>query len=275
MVKLFVSVFVPVICLFLLVSPGHVFSQTPSAYPQYYKDYTYQLDLYRQAHSDYLTTRQAYLTYQTLTSKSEAQDKTLLMLKLRDETIRTYMVALNSKVNSTPNIGSETKNPINTRLVEEADWYYQHQNSLPSAGTLEDLVDSSQDTESRFVKTTILSYQSLISVLSGKENTLRSQLVDQTLKIKSKLAEIRINGDKDTTKAERWLLEAENRITRSQQKQVEAFNIINKLATSTDNTQQQEYNKAQFAIEESHQYLKETNSYLKEVILEIKSADPQ
>lgn len=237
-----------------------------------YSDYLFNYNQYRQSYGEYVSARESYLTYQTLTSKNLALEKTSKMLKDEDEVILTYLTALRMKLAETPGISNDEQNILYLKLDSEVGWYGKHQTSLSSAATLEDLVDSAKKMADEYQNTEVLIYQTLGAILSAKENNFRSQLSNKIQQLKEKVGEIRQKGDKETTRAERWLLEAENRLTRSQEKQFAAQQILAKIKSS-DTNKSQNYNKAQFAIEESHQYLKEANSYLKEVLREIKSAN--
>lgn len=237
-----------------------------------YSDYLFNYNQYRQSYTDYVAAKEAYLSYQTLTSKNQALEKTSKMLKDEDEVILTYLTALRMKLAETTGISNYEQNILYLKLDNEVGWYGQHKESLTSAATLEDLVASSTKVADKYKNTEILIYQTLGTILSGKETNFRDQLTGKIQQLKEKIGEIRQRGDKDTALAERWLLEAENRLTRSQEKQFTAQQILAKIKSS-DLNKNQSYNKAQFAIEESHQYLKEANSYLKEVIREIKSAN--
>lgn len=237
-----------------------------------YNDYTYTYDQYRLANNEYIMSRQAYLNYKTLTSKTDAQDKTLKMLQLRDNVVRTYLIALRKKLAEITGILNYKQNVLYLKLDTEINWYTQHHDQLSSAGTLEDLVSSSQEAQSKYQETEILIYQTLGAILAGKESVARDQINQQIENLKTKMAEIRQKGDKNTNVAERWLLEAENRLTRSQEKQSTAQQILTNLKPYTQD-KIQAYDQAQFTLTESHQYLKEANSYLRELIKEVKHAD--
>ncbi len=234
-----------------------------------YDDYLFNYNQYRQSYKEYLTAKEAYLSYQTLTSKNQALEKTLKMLKDKDEVIKTYLTALKMKIAETAGISKYEQNILYLKLDNEIEWYGQHKESLNSVATLEDLTSLVEKIAERYKTTEILIYQTLGAILSGKENNFREKLATKIQQLKEKVGEIRQKGDKDTSLIERWLLETENRLTRSQEKQFAAQQILAKIESS-DLYKNQSYNKAQFALEESHQYLKEANSYLKEIIREIK-----
>ena len=237
-----------------------------------YQDYSYNYGVYRRAHNDYILARGQYLTYQTLKSKTNAQGMTLKMLQARDEAVITYLTAIRLKLVETDGVSDFEKEVLFTRIDAEVEWYKGHKSSLPSAGSLEDLVESSREAEGRYKSTEVLLYQALTAILVGKENGFRIELSGIIEEVKAKVAEIRQNQDKNTRKVERWILESENRLTRSQEKQFSAQDEVSRLKERERN-KYKSYNEAQSRIKESHQYLKEASSFLKEIVDDLKTQD--
>lgn len=237
-----------------------------------YQDYLYTYGQYREAHNQYVTAREQYLTYKTLTAKTLALEQTLDMLQKRDEAVRTYLTTLRMKMAETTGIANYKQNTLYLKLDAEVSWYIEHREKLSSAATIEDLVETSEEAESRYNKTLVLIYQALGIILEGKENNIRNQIDEQVELIKDKISQIRERGDKDTTTTERWLLEAENKLTRSQEKLNEAMTILDSLKPS-ERDKEGNYIASQKLFQESHLYLKETNSHLKELIREVKTSD--
>ncbi len=275
MKRLFISLtFVFLLIIFYCLLPQRLLSQETPAFDfnRAYEDYQYTYGTYRQAHNEYVTAREQYLTYKTLTAKTLALEQTLDMLQKRDESVRTYLTALRMKMAETTGILNYKQNTLYLKLDAEVNWYTEHRDNLSSAGTLEDLVKSSAEAESRYDKTLILIYQTLGIILEGKENNLKDQINEQIELIEGKITQIREKEDKDTTIAERWLLEAENKLTRGQEKIDEAINILDMMKPH-DRDKDGEYSQSQKLFQESHLYLKEANSFLNELIREIKTAD--
>lgn len=237
-----------------------------------YNNYLSTYNQYRTAHEEYVTASQAYLNYQTLTSKNEAFSKTLKMLSLRDEVIVAYLAAIRLKLAEITKITNYNQNVLYLKLDSEIAWYSKHHDSLPSAGDLEDLLGTSDEAQRKYQETEIFIYQVLGAVLGGKETSLRDKIDKNIAVVRDKLAEIKQKGDKNTITAERWLLEAENRLTRSLQKQTSAQKTLGQIK-SYDSDKEGIYRQAQSTLEESHQYLKEANSNLRELIAEVKNAD--
>jgi len=234
--------------------------------PKAFQDYQYIHTQYHLAHRDYLNARSAYFNYRTLTAKEEAKDKTLKMLQLRDEVVRTYLTALKIRLLEAEGISEFERNELVTLLDNEITWHLDHRENLTSAGSLEDLVDLSEDAADQWQTSLAIVYKSLTAILAGKEEVLRNDIDRQVVRVENKLSEVRLNGDKNTASLERWLLEAKNRLETSHRKQDEAKMIVNQLKAK-------DYNQARYLIQESNQYLKETNSYLKEIVREVKIAD--
>lgn len=240
-------------------------------------DYEYVYNQYRQAHLQYETAKKAYLKFETLNSKNEAQEKTALMLRLRDETVRTYLTALRLKLADVTEIDDYNLNLFYLKLDDEVIWYLEHANGFKSAGTLEDLLTLAKASEKKYDTQSLnVAYQALHGIINYKVAQNTDQVEAQTKIIKTKLNQIKQAEDKDVTLAERWLLEAENRLAWSQEKQAQSqveINKIGQLRYGYSGKRETNFYQARFLLEEAQQYLKETNSYLLEVIREIKNAD--
>jgi len=243
-------------------------------------DYEYSYNQYRQAHLQYETAKKAYLKFGTLNSKNEAQEKTALMLRLRDETIRTYLTALRLKLADVTEIDDYNLNLFYLKLDDEVLWYQGHINDFRSAGTLEDLLTLAKASEEKYNSQSLsVAYQVLHGIINYKVAQNTDQVEAQTKVIKTKLNQIKQAGDKDVTLAERWLLEAENRLAWSREKQVQSQVEIDEIDqqrygySNKRDKRKTSFYQARFLLEEAQQYLKETNSYLLEVIREIKNAD--
>jgi len=237
-----------------------------------YEDYLFNFNKYRESHDEYVTAKEAYLSYKTLTSKNTAKEKTAKMLLNEDEVIRTYLTTIRLKLSETTGISNYEQNIIYLKLDEDIALYLNHQDSINTAGSLEDLVKLAQENKENYKKTETLSYQALGSVFASKEINFRNKINKQITLLKEKLGEIRQKGDKQTIKAERWLIEAEDRLLKSQEKEFEAQQTLSQIKI-TDKYKNKDYNEAQYLFEQSHQYLKEASKQLQEVMREIKTAD--
>jgi len=236
-----------------------------------FSDYLYNFDLYRQAYQEYIFARESFLQYKTLTSKTNAFQKTFKMTQARDETIRTYLIALKIKLREIRNFSSAQQKLSTLKLDSEANWYLVHKDELSTAGNLEDLVELANKAEERYKqKTEVLIYQTLHQILVGKENNLAEKINIQIASLKDKLKEIKEKGG-DVSLEERWILETEKRLSRFEEKVSASFEKMEEMEKNPFGDREQIYRESQLNLEEASQYLKEANRYLKEIIREIKT----
>lgn len=240
-----------------------------------YNDYVFAVDAYRQAENQYQLKRSEYLRFGTLTAKSEAEVATRAFLQARDEVISTYLTALRIKLLEAPGIDSSEKDSVFSGIDAEVGWHVDHKNNLNSAGSLEDMVEDSEEAEDRFNELTVeVSYRALHLISRAKVLSLtgpQSELVGRTQTL---INRIRQNGDKSTSIVERWLLDAQNELNRAVEKTASAQSAMNGIADARDaNTKRGIYNTTISSLIQSHQHLKDANRFLSEILIEVKTAD--
>lgn len=261
-------------------TPTSTLQPAPTATPEgvfdfakAYKDYVFMTDQYNKAHSEYLLARAQYFQAQTLASKTKARDATALMLKSRDNVVATYLTALRLRLSEGEGVDDTAKNGLFTRLDADIAWWRNHHDRINSAGSLEDLVVDSDAALKHFPISEALAYEVLATIPGGKEFVLRNTLNELLSRTKTKLSQIRANGDLNTTNAERWVIETEQKLTRSLDKEIAVQKLIVSLATAENKPGTNKsvvYNQAVLGLDESLQFLKEASGYLKEVIKQIK-----
>jgi hypothetical protein len=259
-------------------TPAATTSPTPTPvevfdFAKAYKDYVFMSDQYNKAHADYLLARAQYFQAETLASKTKARDATALMLRSRDNVMSSYLTALRLRLSEGEGVDETTKNGLFSRLDADIAWWRNHHDRINSAGTLEDLVVESDLALKHFPISEALSYEFLATIPGGKEFVLRNTLNELLSKTKTKVSQIRSNGDHNTTNAERWIIETEQKLTRSLDKEIAVQKLIVSLATvdpKNKTSKSGTYNQAILGLDESLQFLKEASGYLKEVIKQIK-----
>ena len=242
-------------------------------YERAYQDYTYNYDIYRRANSEYESFRLQYIQYKTLTAQENAREATVRMLQARDEVVKTYLTALRTRLSETGGIMDDKRNALYSEIDASVLWFSGHKDKIPSAGTLEDLVKDSDEARDYYRKNEYELYDALVTISIGKIASIREKQENALSEIKAKVAEIRANGDKDTGVLERWILDTENKIARSREKEFEALDLMPKLKGSGDKINTDKYDDVLFKLSESLQYLKDANSYMKEIVNEIKFED--
>lgn len=243
------------------------YAQT-SDFQKSFSDYQNVFNQYQDAHLAYTKAKSEYLSYQSLASETKALESTKKMLSLRDETMALYFQTLGAKMSLTLNIPNYNQNLLSSQLDDENLWLASHRNSLPSVATITDLVNKSREMEQRYPKMEIISYQTLGAILSGKENTSRESLKNEIRKVRELFNQMKAEGE-NVDKLERWIMEAEQKISRSEEKQKEAEKIIKDLS-GEQFSRRNKFLEASRSYEESNQYLKESNSFLLEVVKDIK-----
>lgn len=257
-------------------SPAPSATEEPFTFSRAYKDYVFTYDVYKKSHSDYLLAKAQYEAAKTLASQTKVRDATVVLLQSRDDVVVTYLTALRLKLAESEGISETDRDGLYTRLDSEVAWFQNHKASIPSAGTLADLTTDSKEASDHFVTTTPLIYELLATIPFGKVDTIRMSATQVLSQTKTKVSEIRANGDHDTTVTERWILETENKLTRSLDKEIEAQTMIASLPikskTGQKENKEQSYNEVIAKLTESLQFLKEASNFMREILKQIKTA---
>lgn len=253
------------------VFPSIVHSQALD-FNKAYQDYLYNYDIYQKAHSDYDIARSQYLASNTISSQTKAQEATSVMLVDRDQALNTYLTALRSKLNDAPGIDNGTKSGLSSQIDSEITWYGDHKAKISSAGSLNDLVSDSNDAANQFYQTELLIYKVLVAISIGNTSDYRDSVRSEIDSLRTKIAEIKVDGDKKVDPVERALTDAEDKLSRSQEKEQEAQTLFTKMKP-TDKDKLSEFNNIELSVGESLSYIKEANTVVKDSIRQIKTAD--
>lgn len=225
-----------------------------------YQTYLSKYDQYRLALSDYQTARNRYLTYQTLSSQSEALDKTKTFLQNRNQTMILYLKLLLEK---------HPEENYRKLLNEDLIFYQDHLNTIDAVGNLEDAVSISNKAKEHFFRTEVISRQTIVNILLNKLKNIEINQNKIKLGFEEKINFLRNNG-KDVTTLERWFLSFNGKQQFVSQKMQEAQALAGKLAPASSNQLTRDFSKIQTAIYDANQYLKEGTSFLVEINKEIK-----
>lgn len=260
-----------------LVSISRVYSQGPSEtdFDRAFKDYSQKLENYNNKHAAYVLARSNYLKFDTLQSKTDAQNATMALLEARDDVLLSYLASLKLKLDEESQDDSRIAD-LRLKIDEEVSWLNDHKSKLSSAGTLEDLVSDSDEEKARYQLTTqSLFYEILTNITYGKVISFRNRESDLLSVLKDRFNQIKEEQKFGTTKLQlidRWLFESEGRLTRANDKLEEADQAIS-TALEKKNNFSGVYEGAAQILGQSQQYLKEGSSFMKEVIREIKTAE--
>ena len=248
-------------CLFILLI-GH-FLAVPVAlatFADQYQNYLQIYDSYKTAYQGYVTTRNQFLTYGTLTSKNDALTAVKVFLTERDTVLFSYLGLLQAK---------NTDQVFSSLLTTEANFMTNHSSQVGAIGSLEDAVTAAEEVENKHIPLQILSRQVVTSVIMSKINTVKLAYTVSENEAGNLIATLKSNG-KDVSILERWLLESKNKELQAEQKLQEAATSITRLAGFNENDIPESYNKTQSTLLEANQYLKEALQFLKEAAAAIK-----
>jgi len=184
----------------------------------------------------------------------------------------TYLRALRMRLVEEESVDEQAKNSLFARIDADIFWFENHRDTIPSAGTLEDLENDSKEAADKFLLSQRLTYETLSLIPYSKITSLREDMTEVLGEVKVKTQKIRQNGDHDVSVAERWILETENKLTRALDKEVEAQNLLFTIqAQSSKATGSTQYESVLTRLQEANQFLREASSYLTEIIKQIKT----
>lgn len=266
--------FLPIVCFlgfFSIATLLHCYIVTnaqTSDYQKAYQDYLASYNLYRDSHLSYQTAKNEYLAYRTLNAETKAFEATREMLQKRDEVLQAYFRALRSRLEETTGITNYRENLSYVKLDSEIGWLSTHKDSIRGASSIEDLINISSQLEEKYPSLEVLTYQTLGTIISARENSLKERVSTQTEKIAGKINQMKSEGE-NVEKLQRWLSEAKKKISLSSEKQTEAELKIKEIEVN-DSDKLSPFNEAQTSYKQSNQYLKEAIAYLAEIVEEIK-----
>lgn len=284
MLKGFVFLFYILIFGFFILTT-RVYSQEPPqetvivTYDDVYAEYTGSIEEYNKAHAEYILRRAQYLKFQSLKSRQDAYNATLIMLEKRDDIVISYLNVLRKKIEEGIGISDTKKESLFLSIEEEIDWFSNHKDNLSTTGSLNDLVSDSKLAADRWLKITPLAYEVMAVLSQGKVTNFDSR-IDDVFSETKKILDIVRNDNRDGYSfssyklqiLDRWIFEADGKIARSRTKQSEADVLIIEMTTSKKKVTDT-YSSIISKLTESQLYMKETNLFLKEIVKQIKTEE--
>lgn len=258
-----------------------VYAQNPSReeFNKALTNYSLKYEEYNSAHNEYILARSQYLKFKTLTSKTNAQAATARMLRIRDEVVIYYLLAIKARLNDTSiSISEDKKNNLSQNIESEITWLNGHKGNISDNDSLEDLVSKSNDASVRFKGLSLAIYDSLYSISNGRIlmyrirfNAFFQNLTDLVARIRTEQrAEFSLSDEKLET-IDRWIIETRDRLGKSDVEQTKAEDLSTRFAEGADN--KAVYNQTIDALTKTSGYFKEAVGYTKEIIREIKVAE--
>ena len=238
-----------------------------------YQDYVFLFDVYQKQHSEFLLARAQYIQAGTLVAQTKAKEETAQMLEARDDVVISYLTALRMRLLEAEGVSDTVKGGLFDRLDVEIFWFKDHKERISSAGTLNDLIADSEEAYERFLAAEPVIYEVLSVIPIGKVSVLRAQLNVILNGLKSKTTEVRTNGDHDVEIVERWIIETEEKIIRSVDKEIAAQQRIpDFLGDGRSSSSSRRVDRVPILndvlnlVRESNQFLREASSFMNEII---------
>ncbi|MFH0863825.1 MAG: hypothetical protein V1858_01905 [Candidatus Gottesmanbacteria bacterium] len=238
-----------------------LFSYSVSA--DFERSYQYYIDQYNQYRNDltkFLTAKNRYLTYDTLTSQTEALTATKNFIISRDQTIILYLLMLLEK-----DIANNNRKLIESDIL----FYTDHKNLVPATASLDDSFKIADDFTNHYPQTYIIAKKTIANLLISKIRGFDDKLSNINNEIDLNINLIKDEG-KDVSTIERWLLETKNKQILSQEKINQAEVLSNGFKSQSSNLNSEDLNNVLMLIQEANQYLKEAVNYQKEIVDELK-----
>jgi hypothetical protein len=236
-----------------------------------YQDYQYSLSIYQNAYSAYQDSKDFYLKNPTLTLKEDARQKTLAMLKDRDQLSAVYLTMLRMKIVETQGLSEDDKNAIFGKIDPEVKWYQDHDKSYRDGDPLEDLFTKSDESESHYKTTTLpILYESLFDISLGTQVGMQNNMTVIYSSLKEIVGTRVTSGNLDMNPFNRWFTDIDTLITTLNQNRDAAktqivkiygqyYSIVGAYNTSTD------------ILASSQKSLTQLNGFLNEVLISLKN----
>jgi hypothetical protein len=190
-----------------------------------YQDYQYALTVYQGAYATYQDSRDFYLKNPTLTLKEDARQKTLAMLKDRDQLSSVYLTMLRMKLVETSGLSIDDKNSIFGKIDPEVKWYQTHLVNYQDGDPLETLFSKSDEAQNQYTTNTLpVIYESLFDISLGAQVGIENDMTSIYSNLKD-IVNARVAGGKlDINPFNRWFSDIDGTI--------QTFNQNNDLAKS-------------------------------------------
>lgn len=258
------------VSLFLLLSTSVAKAQTFDA-AKAYSDYQYQLSVYQQDYSDYQDAKTFYMENPTLQLKEDARQKTLKMLRDRDQLVATYLTAIRMQIVETTGLNDSQKGTIFGKIDSEVAWYQGHIKNYLTSDALTDLFNKSDESKSRYAtNTTPIIDEGLFDIGLSQEIGLRQAHQQIYSDLKDYINQQVAAGKLKIDPFNRWLNDTDTVLTELQTNESTGATKIQAVYAQNYN-QNSAYNDAIQILMSSIDPLNQLNSYLTEMLTSIQN----
>jgi hypothetical protein len=236
-----------------------------------YQDYQFQQSMYQSSYSEYKDAVTFYKSQATLQLKEDARQKTLKMLKDRDQLIVVYLTALRTKFAETKGFNDTDKSSVFSKIDPEIEWYKNHITTYLNGDDLPTLFTRSAESKSRYKdSTTVIIYEITFDISLSTEIWFRidhtSIYSDLTKHITDQVTAGKLRIDPFN----RWFSDTDN-VLQSLQSNESAAQVKLQLIFSQPYSMNSNYQEAMSILNTSVIQIKQLNNYLLEMIATIQN----
>ena len=234
-------------------------------------DYQFQLQKYREAHQEYLASKNSFLSFKTLNSRTKAINNTKQLLTQRDETIRSYLLALRVQIINSPGIIASQKDQLLNQIAAQEQFVTTHKQQVPSISDIETIKSVSENLEDRYPQIQTVAFQGLSTILVGEQNQSETELLRLAENLET-LAQDATDNEINKPRVNQWLKDTRSSIEQNQllyqDQQVELERIRPRASSSTSN--QRYFSKVLSILKKTKQNLLDSANFINEIITIIK-----
>jgi len=250
-------------CLFLLLAGFFFVTPVHADYNQSYSDYQFLYSQYRKSFQDFTVAKATYLTYKTLTTQNDTLEKMRQVLSDRADIISGYINLISEKTKIGEGIPVSQVNTFQKVADLENSWLASHKRQIAAAETIDDLDTISADFDTRYPIILDETQKAVSIILVSKNDYVYAKMPDLFTRTETHINRLPTVGE-DAITPLRSLAVAQSKAQLWEDKRAEAMALLTPKTNGNNNV----FNlyKAQELLIQGLQYLKESTSFLKEIV---------
>ena len=254
----------PAVLLFVILSFQFLGVNAVKAdYNQTYSDYQFLYSQYRKSFDEYTVAKATYQTYRTLTTQNDALEKMRTTLTDRANIVGAYLNLIYDKMTVSEGIPlNELTSYAKIKSAQES-WLSSHKKLISGAATLEDLNAISHDFDTRYLQIKDQTNKAVAIILLSKNDYAYAKMPDLFNRLQAQLSRLPAAGEDNLTHL-RGLDVARSKAQLWEDKRAEILTVMNPKQYSYQ--QALDIGKIQNLLFGGLQYLKESTSYLNEIV---------
>ena len=180
-----------------------------------FNDYTYSRDNYLSSLTNYNLKKDSYLKNKTLSLKEEVRVALYDLLIKRNDYKRSYLTLVRTRVSELTGITNDEKGTVFTKIDPEVVFLENRKNEIKAGDSLEDLLNKSDEEDSRYETDTLPNiYFALSNISLSTVIEIKNKHRDLYQKLKDEANNLVKLGRADATLFDRWFKDIESELTK-------------------------------------------------------------